>query len=311
MLDWMTLKTLARLCMIGLALVMPSCAAVVDSEGAKVGDPVRFAQATQVARVNEAVLQATATAVSLQTTRTAADISAQATRTVADITARATTEAIAQQAQQADADKAKAGAAVVVAQAETELNAQGAALAGKSTLYLLGYAGLGIGALVLVIGLALGVSAWVNKRATSVYPNKAGQFPVIVTRGPGYVALHDPNRGLGPGSVIRTPGLIERAAYGLALAQGKAPMLEPGAEYPQTASEPIMAQIGTGAQAVQNEVAKQSGRPKLLFGFLPVGAQPAQGQTRTRSRMPQISVINDPKEIEHFEQKLLGDGGNE
>jgi hypothetical protein len=46
MLDWMILKTLARLCMIGLALALTSCAAVVDSEGAKVGDPVRFAQAT-------------------------------------------------------------------------------------------------------------------------------------------------------------------------------------------------------------------------------------------------------------------------
>ena len=49
-----------------------------------------------------------------------------------------------------------------------------------------------------------------------------------------------------------------------------------------------MLQIGTGAQVVQNEVAKQSGRPKLLFGILPIGAQPAQGQTRTRGRMPQI-----------------------
>jgi hypothetical protein len=297
---------------IGAALALTACAAVVDSEGAKVGDPVRFAQATQVARVNDAVLQATATAVSLQTTRTAADISAQATRTVADITARATTEAIAQQSQQADADKAKAGAAVVMAQAETEQNAQGAALAGKSTLYLLSYAGLGVASMVLVIGLAFGVSAWVGKRATSVYPNKAGQFPVIVTKGPGYVALHDPNRGLGPGSVIRTPGLVERLAYSLALARGQAPMLEPGATYPETASEQSMLQIGVGAQAVQNEVAKQSGRPKFLFGALPIGAQTlAAGEKRNTPRLPPITFVNDPAQIEAFEQKLLGEGGDE
>jgi len=296
---------------IGAALLV-GCAGVIDSEGAKIGDPKRFAEATHIARMSEESVQATATAVSLQTTRTAADISAQATRTVADIQARATAEAIAHDRQQAEADKVRAQATVALAKAKTEVEAQPSEAAGKSIGYLLGWAGLGAGALVLVVGLAFGFVAWINKRATSVYPNKAGQFPVIVTRGPGYVALHDPNRGLGPGAVIRTPGLVERVAYSVALARGQAPMLEPGAEYPETASETSMLQIGTGAQLVQNEVAKQSGRPKLLFGILPVGGQLAQGQTRiTRGRMPQISVINDPKEIEHFEQKLLSDGGDE
>jgi hypothetical protein len=95
------------------------------------------------------------------------------------------------------------------------------------------------------------------------------------------------------------------------MARGNAPMLEPGTEYPQTASEPAMLQIGVGAQAVQNEVAKQSGRPKLLFGIMPIGAQHVQGQARTRVRMPQIAVINDPKQIADFEQKLLSDGSDE
>ena len=303
-----------------LAITLAGCAGVIDSEGAKIGDPKRFAEATHIARMSEESVQATSTAVSLQTTRTAADISAQATaislqttRTVADITSRATSEAISNEKRQSEAGQVGAQATIAVAKAKTEMDAQPAEAQGKSVAYLLGWAGLGAGVLVLVVGLAFGIVAWVNKHATSIYPNKAGQFPVIITKGPGYVALHDPNRGLGPGAIIRTPGLIERAAYGIAMARGNAPMLEPGAEYPQTASEPAMLQLGVGAQAVQNEVAKQSGRPKLLFGILPIGAQPAgdRGQTRTRVRMPQIAVINDPKQIADFEQKLLSDGGNE
>lgn len=312
------MKQLTLIVLALLAIVAVGCGVVADSEGFKLGDPKRFAEATHIARMSEESVQATATAVSLQTTKVAADISAQATavslqttRTAADITAQATAEAIAHDRQQAEADKVRAQATVALAKAKTEVEAQPSEAAGKSIGYLLGWAGLGVGALVLLVGLAFGIVAWVNKRATSVYPNKAGQFPVIVTKGPGYVALHDPNRGLGPGAVIRTPGLIERAAYGIALARGRAPMLEPGATYPETASEQSMLQIGVGAQAVQNEVAKQSGRPKLLFGILPIGTQPAQGQTRTRGRMPQISIVNDPKQIEDFEQKLLRDGGDE
>ena len=294
-----------------LAIALAGCAGVIDSEGAKIGDPKRFAEATHIARMSDESVQATSTAVSLQTTRMVADISAQATRTAADIAARATDESISHEKAQADSDKVSAQATVALAKAKTEVEAQPAEARGKAMAYLLSWAGLGAGALVLMIGLAFGIVAWVNKHATSVYPNKAGQFPVIITKGPGYVALHDPNRGLGPGAIIRTPGLIERAAYGIAMARGNAPMLEPGTEYPQTAGEPAMLQIGVGAQAVQNEVAKQSGRPKFLFGTLPIGVQPVQGQARTRVRMPQIAVINDPKQIADFEQKLLSDGSDE
>ncbi len=296
-----------------LAVLMVGCAGVIDSEGAKIGDPKRFAEATHIARMSDESVQATSTAVSLQTTRMAADISVQATKTSANIAARATAESISHEKAQADADKVSAQATIALAKAKTEVEAQPAEAHGKAMAYLLSWAGLGAGALVLMIGLAFGIVAWVNKRATSVYPNREGQFPVIITKGPGYVALHDPNRGFGPGAIIRTPGLIERAAYGIAMARGNAPILEPGTEYSQTASEPAMLQIGVGAQAVQNEVAKQSGRPKLLFGTLPIGTQPTsdRGQARIRVRMPQIAVINDPKQIADFEQKLLSDGSDE
>jgi hypothetical protein len=290
---------------------LTACAGVIDSEGAKIGDPKAFAEATHIAAMSQESLQATSTAVSLQTTRTAADISAQATRTAADIQAQATAEAIAHDRQQAETDKVRAQATVALAKAKTEVEAQPAEASGKSILYLLSWGGLGAGALVLCVGAAFAVSAWLNKRATVIYPNKQGQFPLVPERGPGWTVYHDPNRALGPGTVITKPGYAEWLVQSANHLLGKAEAREPSADYPQTATEQTMLALGVGAQAVQNEVAKQSGRPKLLFGFLPIGAQPAQGQTRTRGRMPQISVINDPKEIEHFEQKLLGDGGDE
>jgi len=299
--------------LLALGLVLTACSAVIDSEGAKIGNPADFAQATHIAQMSDAAAISTRTAVDIITTRQVESIHASATEQAARVNAAATASAIDHQALQARADKVKAGAAVVVAQAETEQRAQGAALAGKSTLYFFGYVGVGVGTLVLFVGVAFGIVALVNKRATSVYPNAQGQFPIITKRGPGWVAFHDPNRGLGPGAVIRTPGLIERAAYGWALAHGKALALEPGAMYPQTAGEGAMVQIGVGAQLVQHEVAKQSGRPKVLFG-VGSGAQTSATASREKHdtpRLPMITVVNDPAQIKAFEQRLLGEGGEE
>jgi hypothetical protein len=183
----MNAKRLTLVALVVLAFVaLTACGAVVDSEGAKLGDPVRFAQATQVARVNDAVLQATATAVSLLTTRTAADISAQATRTVID-SAR----------QKAEADKIAAQATVALAKAKTEVEAQPAEARGKSVAYLLGWVGLGAAGLVLMIGLAFALTAFANTRARVVYPDKKGQMPLVIT---GNTVL-EPNRMLGGGIV--------------------------------------------------------------------------------------------------------------
>jgi uncharacterized protein YceK len=245
----MNMKRLTWLGVMGAALVLTGCGAVVDSEGAKIGDPVRFAEATHVAQMSEESVQATVTAVSLQTTRTAADISAQATRTAADVSARATSSAIDHQAQQAGADQDKARAAVVVAQSETEQRAQGAALAGKSTLYLFGWAGLGVGVLVLVIGGAFAVVAWIGKRATSIYPNKQGQFPIIRASGLGWVVFHDPSRAVGPGAVYRVPSPFDVLAQRLHLAPTSA-------AYPlPEVSEPSLLAVSSQANAIGLTVA--------------------------------------------------------
>lgn len=72
----------------------------------------------------------------------------------------------------------------------------------------LAYFGVGVGVLILAVGSAFAVVAWINKRATSVYPNSAGLYPVIVKRSwNGVTIVHDPNRALGPTTIYTTPSL--------------------------------------------------------------------------------------------------------
>jgi hypothetical protein len=303
--------TLALL-VIGAALTLTACAAVIDSEGAKIGDPKAFAEATHIARLSQEAAFATATSVALDVTRQVENIKAQSAREAQTVKATATAQAIVAFAAQQQADKIKSQADIERTKAEAEQNALPAASAGKA----LGYFGLGAGALVLAVGLAFGVVAWVNKRAATVYPDARGQFPVIVRRGLGWVAFHDPNRALGPATVVRTPTALDALA-GVAIATVKAlkqgdtpslPTAEPAAAFPLPGSEPTMLQVATQAQAAQVRIAENSGRPKLMFMTgIPEPARPSAA----RGRMPQVTMINDPAQIESFEQKLLTGGGDE
>jgi hypothetical protein len=89
------------------------------------------------------------------------------------------------------------------------------------------------------------------------------------------------------------------------------PTAEPQAAFALTGSEGAMVQIGVGAQLVQHEVAKQSGRPKLVMA-MGSGTQTSAtaNEKRNTPRLPAITFINDPAQIAAFEQRLLGDGGD-
>lgn len=291
------------------ALTLTACAAVIDSEGAKIGDPARFAEATHIAEMSDQAASATAQAVAIEATKQTASIEAQATRSAQTVKATATAQAIVAQGAQAQAD-------IERTKADAEQNALPAATARLA----LGYFGLGVGALVLTIGLAFGVVAWVNKRASTVYPDKRGQFPVIVRRGLGWVAFHDPNRALGPATVVRTPTALDALA-GVTIATARAlkngarpelPTAAPDAAFPSPGSEAAMLQVATQEQAAQVRIAEQSGRPKIM---LTAGNPVVPGDNAQRSapgrRMPRVTVISDPTVIENFERKLLTEGGDE
>lgn len=233
-----------------VVLWLSGCSAVIDSEGAKIGNPKDFAEATHIAVMSEESVQATATAVSLQTTRTAGDISAQATA-----------QAIANGQRQSEADKVAAQATVALSKALSEVQAQPGRAAGKYTAYLLTWAGVGVGLLVLSVGLAFGVVAWVNKRATTVYPNKQGQYPVIVRSGPGWVVFHDPARNVGPGAVYRIPTLFDAVLERLKLpaASGQYPL--------PNVSEPSLLAVSSQSNAI-GITAAQNRWPELPAGFM-------------------------------------------
>jgi hypothetical protein len=126
--------------------------------------------------------------------------------------------------------------------------------------------GIGTGTLVLVIGSALALVAWLNKRAACIYPNDAGIYPVIVRRTwNGTTIVHDPNRALGPTTIYTTPTIFNQLTAGQVAT----------AQFPQAGGENAMLQLSTQAQAVsllaattrnQNEAHQARQLAQNLFG---------------------------------------------
>ncbi len=182
-------------------------------------------------------------------------------------------------------------------QNDVEQRAQPAAVLGKA----LTYTGLGLGALILAVGLAFAGVAWANKHATSIYPNAAGQYPVIVRRGFGWVTFHDPNRGLGPAAVYRTPTMLDVLASAVATVRGlAAPRPQVQASFPAPADQEAMLQVASQAQAVGlmaaatrpsgilNSAAPHPKEARQLVKEMVQGTGPALS-----GRMPAIRVIDD------------------
>lgn len=265
-----------------------------------IGKPEQFAEATAIAKASDMALVATRVAVSYVATQNAAN--GQATATAAAVQVAATREAIAQQIQAT----ATIQAGVVGTEVETKNVNLWAVTCGV------------IGGLVVFVLTGLGAVAWVNRKANSVYPNAAGQYPVIIRKVGNTLTMHDPNRGLGPTAVYTAPGLIERIGYAIAIARGlPAPQPGIGAAFPTPGSEPTMAQLATQAQAVGLMAAAT--RPQSI---LPVGEVRKQEDTLklvqavagnlTAPRMPSITVIDDPQKLIETRQMLLeSEGGNE
>jgi len=318
----------------GMAVVlMVASACVADHEGIKVGDPKAFAEATHIARLSGEAAAATATAVAIDVTRQAENIRAEGTRVAIDVTRQAeniraegtrqvqtvratgTAQAIVAFAAQQRAEQVKAETDVERARAQSEQNAIPAASAGRA----IGYLGMGVGALVLLVGLAFGVVAWVNKRATAVYPDKRGQFPVIVRQGIGWVAFHDPNRALGSATVARVPTALDGLAGVVvstvkALKSGDVPRLpvpEPQAAFPLAGSEAALLQVASQEQAAQVRIAENPELPKVMLtaaGVLERGQVRGGDANAPRGRMPSVTVVNDPAQIANFEHRLLTGG---
>lgn len=193
---------------------------------------------------------------------------------------------------------------VVEAQAEkawVEAEAARHALPAAALRNMLMYTGVGVGTLVVVVGSAFALVAWLNKRATSVYPNSAGMYPVIVRRAwNGVTIVHDPNRAMGPTTIYTTP-----SPMGLLLDK-KAAL--PSAHFPAAGSEGSLLQLATQAQAIGLVAAatrKSGGEDSARHA-----EQLAQALiNRPAISAPLPTVRPSPMEVSHVERLLIeGDG---
>jgi len=201
---------------------------------------------------------------------------------------------------EAQATRTALQAQAEAAKLEQERITQERARPAMVTALTIAYIGGGLGILIISVGLALAFTAWVNKRASSVYPNAAGLYPVITRQTANGMIIHDPNRAVGATSIYTTPSvtgaLVERAGLALPGVAVNAPL---------SASEGVHAQITSQAQAVSLMTAathKSNGRTEdtqKLVQSVVSGAGSGAG------RMPTITVIDDPARIANFEQKLL------
>jgi len=193
---------------------------------------------------------------------------------------------------------------------DTEAQAQPAAVTSKIILYI----GASIAGVVALLGVAFGFALWVNKKASAVYADSKGMYPIITRRGFGWVTFHDPNRQLSSAAVYRTPTALDVAAGAVRfLMTGKAPGLpELATDFPATASEQSMLQVASQAQAVGLMAAVT--RPQGLMA--PAGkrgddldmARQVLGALDNRPAMPQVTIVNDPEKIADFQRLLEAEG---
>lgn len=156
----------------------------------------------------------------------------------------------AQRIRQQTADAAAAAAqqrqaaAVEIQAAEATLPARVARDAMFQTA--IGVAGA-LGLIILAVGGSSAVAAWLNVRASVVYPNGAGQYPIVVKHSglTGQTMVYDPSRALGPVAVVTAPNAVQRRLVGG----------EPIASLPIGTDHQTQARITTQAQAANLLVA--------------------------------------------------------
>jgi len=239
-------------------------------------------------------------------------IEAQATAIAQESKDKARKSEVERQILEAERDKAKTDAEAAE-QAKPALTVRNILIA----------VGSGLGALVIVVGGAYAAVTWLHKRAASVAPNEAGLYPLIVTKGWGYVSIHDPNRNTGSAAVYQVSTPVEQGLHILAALRhffltGQPPdglaLPAPQADFPQSASEHTVAQITTQAQVGQTMAALAHGargNPKVQHQLsrkvIHHMADPSAllGIER-QPRLPPVTVI-PPGDFEQFKKTYVLD----
>jgi hypothetical protein len=106
-----------------------------------------------------------------------------------------------------------------------------------------------VGGALILVGLAVGLSyAAITKAVTNartIYPNQAGQMPLVRIAGPGWSGYLDPNRSPGAVTILKSPPAVPRLA---ARVIGELP--PPQVMTPLPVSEPATVQVAAQATAL-------------------------------------------------------------
>lgn len=193
----------------------------------------------------------------------------------------------------AAAAQARAAYAVEIEAAERTLPARVARDAMIQTA--LGVAGA-LGLIVLAVGCSAALAAWMSVRASIVYPNAAGQYPIVVRHNgtTGQTMVYDPSRALGPVAVIQTPNRMQaRIAGG-----------EPRVALPVGTDHRTQTQITTQAQAAGLIVAatRKDANPQGRALAEPVVRQ-AFGGDALPPAVPDV-VMLEPARVAHIDRLL-------
>lgn len=190
---------------------------------------------------------------------------------------------------QESADRAAAAAAARAADS-AEAAASLPAIAARNTL---AGVGLGLAAFILSITGSLALGAWLHRRAASVFPNEAGQYPLLIERTrAGEIIIHDANRAVNPTLLISPANATPRAITA-----------------PITADSAAQAQITTQAQAHQLLIAGTRGTANTPAATREIAETISQNAFRSGSglpRMPDVRIVADPQRENNLTRLLAG-----
>lgn len=152
-----------------------------------------------------------------------------------------------------------------------------------------------LGLVILVVGGSAALVAWLQVRASVVYPNSAGQYPIVVKHHGlvGQVVVVDPSRMLGPVTIIQAPNKAQASVAGA----------EPRVALPVGTDHQTQARITSQAQAAGLLVAA------TRQGADPRGRQMTEPVVQAAFRSEALPAVPEPilldaSRVRHIERLL-------
>lgn len=152
-----------------------------------------------------------------------------------------------------------------------------------------------LGLVILVVGGSAALVAWLQVRASVVYPNSAGQYPIVVKHHGlvGQVVVVDPSRMLGPVTIIQAPNKAQASVAGA----------EPRVALPVGTDHQTQARITSQAQAAGLLVAA------TRQGADPRGRQMTEPVVQAAFRSEALPAVPEPilldaSRVPHIERLL-------